>query len=967
VAGAPIADPCVGPAANTPLIYKAADIQDDVKLNKAGWHFPQQRMTALWEDVDDFLGLNALPRKPPEPFFFRANSDTCISYWLTNLMPKEYRVDDFQVRTPTDVVGQHIHLVKFDVLASDGAANGFNYEDGSFAPDEVVTRIAAIRSFNGCSASDPRNGTFPCPVARPHPFFGAGPDRDGNGQGDWIGAQTTVQRWWADPVLDNAGNDRTLRTVFTHDHMSPSTHQQTGLYAGLVIEPRGSRWYHNESGLTLGGRHDGGPTSWQAVIDPPSEPDYREFMLEFGDFQLAYEPGGNGFPDPPRAVNPPGRQEVGIPDLLRRPQVCPESNAAPPCPELISAADPGTMSVNYRNEPVALRVRNPLTNSQAAGQAGDLSYAFASIPRADPALNGQPAFYPPLTADLNDFDPFTPMLRAYENDRVQVRVLVGAHEEGHNFSIHGVKWLFEPSEPNSGYRNSQMMGISEHFEFIIPQLIKNPNGNYADRLWSAGSSTDDFWNGLWGVLRAYNGTRPDLFPLPDNPDGRGPIDPSVAGAWDFSCPKTAPVRSFDVTAVAASTALPLGRLVYNNRTDGSFGPLWDSTSILYVRSTDLDASGKLKPGLASRPEPLILRALAGECIKLTLRNKLPDTLNELDGYNTLPMIVENFNANDVRPSNVVGLHPQLLYYDVSRFDGTMVGRNKDQLVKPGQFTTYEWYAGDAFVNEDTTVTATPIEFGATNLISSDRIEHASKGAIGALIIEPQNGFINEYNPNRRAEATINGGSEGAFREFVLVYQNDVNMRTDQSLGRVCFPNDPIPAAGQGWPVENLACEEDSEDSGQKAINYTTEPLWKRMQHSPGTPFETTDDHTDWWNVLSNTKVGGANPQTPVFQAVPGQKVRFRLLMPGGHSRNIVFSLAGHQWDREPYINNSTQLGRNTFSFWEGAHMGHGPTNHFDVLLRNGAGGKFAIPGDYLARDSVSMGLDSGLWSLFKVQ
>jgi hypothetical protein len=33
-------------------------------------------------------------------------------------------------------------------------------------------------------------------------------------------------------------------------------------------------------------------------------------------------------------------------------------------------------------------------------------------------------------------------------------------------------------------------------------------------------------------------------------------------------------------------------------------------------------------------------------------------------------------------------------------------------------------------------------------------------------------------------------------------------------------------------VENLGCVEDPEDSGQKAINYRTDPLWKRMQHAP---------------------------------------------------------------------------------------------------------------------------------------
>src|SRR4029079_18785898 len=111
-----------------------------------------------------------------------------------------------------------------------------------------------------CTANDARNNTFACPVAQPHPFFGAGPNNA------WLGAQTTVQRWYVDPVLDNTGKDRTLRTVFTHDHFGPSTHQQTGLYAGLVVEPAGSSWYHHETGTQLGTNsgpginQDGGPT-----------------------------------------------------------------------------------------------------------------------------------------------------------------------------------------------------------------------------------------------------------------------------------------------------------------------------------------------------------------------------------------------------------------------------------------------------------------------------------------------------------------------------------------------------------------------------------------------------------------------------------------------------------------------------------------------------------------------------------
>lgn len=111
------------------------------------------------------------------------------------------------------------------------------------------------------------------------------------GQGNCL--QTTVQRWYADDVTNNIGQDRTLRTVFTHDHFGPSTHQHPGLYAGVVIEPVGSMWKHNETGTALGTRTDGGPTTWQAIVEPGNgQKPYREFLLEMGDFSLAYRPDG---------------------------------------------------------------------------------------------------------------------------------------------------------------------------------------------------------------------------------------------------------------------------------------------------------------------------------------------------------------------------------------------------------------------------------------------------------------------------------------------------------------------------------------------------------------------------------------------------------------------------------------------------------------------------------------------------
>ena len=992
--GAPFADPCIDDAGNAigePLFYSAADIQLDVIFNKVGWHFPQQRIATLVADVLPTLEGD----RPPEPLFFRANTDHCIEYHLTNLVPHEYELDDFQVRTPTDILGQHIHLVKFDVTASDGAGNGWNYEDGTFSPGEVRERIEAINELGGLVGLDGVRHLLE-PEFHPH-WPDGGPDENGDGIPDWLGAQTTVQRWFADDVLNNEGEDRTLRTVFTHDHFGPSTHQQAGLYAGLVIEPEGSTWHDQDDGTPLGGRFDGGPTSWRADIHTPNpEESFREFLLEFADFQLAYDEDAITFPDPENAINPPGKMEKGLPFLVERPERCPvqgETTARhplPPCPEMISADDVGTMVVNYRNEPVALRVFDPATGGQAdPDNAGDLALAFSSrVNRADDRLDVQPTFYPPLTPRVGPRDPFTPLLQAFEKDRVQIRILVGAHEEGHNFSVNGQKWLFEPSEPDSGYRNSQMMGISEHFEFELPQLLKNPDRRAVDYLWTAGASTDDLWNGIWGILRVYQGpfglesfdpvapdtTRsagPALAPLetlPSNPGGGRTLASGELDRIDATgvCPTLAPPRDYSVVATTAQRLLPplpgvpcpstdCGTLIYNRREgpDG-FGPLHDPTAILFVRASDVGADGKLLPG---RPiEPLIIRARSGECVNITLRNDLPASpapMPDRDGFATLPFLIDDFNNNQIRASRRAGLHPQLVFYDVSKSDGNNVGVNPIQTVNPGDTKTFNWYAGDVFVNNDGTLRLTPIEFGATGLLPADRVKQVAKGAIGALIVEPPGANWTEL-ASTRAQAKVGAPGVTTFNEFVLLFQNFVNLRCD-GCG-----SDPADFDA----VSNLADTEDAEDSGQKGFNYRTEPMWFRMGFRPDTPLSLTREQ-DFTKALNNVQVGGF-PETPVFTAGPGTQVRFRVVHPGGNQRNNVLTIHGHAWEREPYRLDSTRLGESAFSLFQGAQMGIGPSSHFDALLRNGAGGKNRVRGDYLYRDVVGFHLDGGLWGLMRV-
>ncbi|MFQ5653426.1 MAG: multicopper oxidase domain-containing protein, partial [Planctomycetota bacterium] len=149
--GAPYADPCPptfvdgnGLERPTPeRFYDAAFVQFDMTVNALGHHDRQARIIVLREDV--FPTLDGT--RPPEPLFFRANSGDCVLFQATNLHPNNLNVDDFQVFTPTDTVGQHIHLVKFDVTSSDGSANGWNYEDGTFSAEEVRERIEANNAY----------------------------------------------------------------------------------------------------------------------------------------------------------------------------------------------------------------------------------------------------------------------------------------------------------------------------------------------------------------------------------------------------------------------------------------------------------------------------------------------------------------------------------------------------------------------------------------------------------------------------------------------------------------------------------------------------------------------------------------------------------------------------------------------------------------------------------------------------
>lgn len=790
VQGAPYANPCpLGAPART---YKGAYIQFGLTVNKDGWHDPQARIAVLERDIKPILNGDRLA----EPFFIRARSEECIEFHATNLIPNALNLDDFQVFTPTDTIGQHIHLVKFDVTSADGSANGWNYEDSTFSPDEVRERIHAFNKglekfkWPGLTRLEPKI----------HPMFRSGGAMAGDARGKcavdasgeidrlkhpWCGAQSTVQRWWADPLLSkvSAGGtkDRTIRTVFTHDHMGASSHQQHGMYAALVIEPKGSTWTHlngapmlNAGGL--GKRADGGPTSYAANVTDGKD-NIREYLLAIADFAIVYD-------QKLEPVNPPVKDESAM-FLGHRAQAY-----LRPKPEAISSKDPGTQLFNYRNEPAPLRIAERSRDGdwkQRQGDRGDLANLFSSKVHA-PADDewsvrrtlSPPDFFvhrnlPLSQGNLSDVftrledarqaflrnlkkaepwrmpgDPATPLLAAYENERMQIRLIQGSQEEQHTFVANGIRWRHQAGggdvadgRRKSGYVAAQAIGISEYFEFNVNLLPIRSSGR-ADHFY-ASTSSENLWDGQWGILRAFNvcsgfsgfwfsdfGKHRQL--LKDcKPLWRGvkiqdtgylskhlkfistkeEVDAHPPAKADSVCPDTAsgapaPFVTVEVAAVRVCDLFEnCGKqgsgLVYNSKFR-----LTDPNAIVYqelaYRDSEIVSNRTLqvklddlralhRPALDGSParplEPLVIRAAAGSCIHVSLTNLLevkPSTEVKDVSHNYLPPIADGLNFNQIQMSKVVGMHVPLLTSNVFSSDGSRVGYNGFYQIKGEKFT-----------------------------------------------------------------------------------------------------------------------------------------------------------------------------------------------------------------------------------------------------------------------------------------
>ena len=109
----------------------------------------------------------------------------------------------------------------------------------------------------------------------------------------------------------------------------------------------------------------------------------------------------------------------------------------------------------------------------------------------------------------------------------------------------------------------------------------------------------------------------------------------------------------------------------------------------------------------------------------------------------------------------------------------------------------------------------------------------------------------------------------------------------------------------------------------------------------------------------------SEPKTPIFKAEVGDQVRFRMTHPYGTGDSGVFTIHGHNWQRNPYQNNSTVIGSNNLSQWMGSRDNHGSSDHFDLVIDK-AGGTLGRPGDYLYTAYLPDQALLGAWGIMRV-
>ncbi len=804
----------------------------------------------------------------PNPLAVRADSGDCVAVTLTNELThtQDDQSPDVNVFHAINI---HIHFVQFDVQGSDGVITGLNFEtavlpdNGGTAGETTLASSAAAGATQiqvastsglvpGVSIEVGQGETDTEVVAKVTAINGNTltldqPLQHAHAAGEKAGVEFVQYRWYADSQNG---------TVFFHDHVDALHSWGHGLFGALIEEPPGSTFHDQVTGAPI----RSGPI---ADIETTGSAGFGE-KGDFREFVLWQHEGI-------RSSGSSQGCEMSSFNLRAAPLVDRDPNTA-------SAGAPAGASVpdgvgNYNLGAEASLQAIPCT---AIGTSND-PYVFSSVAHGDPA---------------------TPLLKAYVGDPVVIRQ-VGLDERVGDLRITGHRFAEETFNPNGVLTDAGTAGISEKMDYVLDGGAGKLPGDY---LYYSGRNLE-LESGAWGIFRVMNTLHtsgpnalealPDRTPPPSGPGfpqltftGKAP-PPAAAGPDPNTCPANAPVVSYDVSIFNGIT-FDKGQ---PGESDAAAGGSW---AVMYALSRDEAAiKAGTKPAV-----PLVIRADAGNCLRITLHNDLP---------------TDNFTWTWGSGSTRAGLNIGNVIYNPLDSYGAAIGYDPDSTVAPGQTRIYTY-------NVDK-------ETGANLILNMGNESSWRAGGYGALIAEPAGstwsdpvtGATLDGQSGLAADIHLPNGT--AFREFTSIFSD-----REPDMGHDVMP----------YPVKfpHTYLDYNQQSLTQQEGDITTDPpLWQ--QKSDG--------------------VIGSDPATPTFQAMAGDPVRWRVLDAAGDDA-ISFQVAGHSFPLDHGLTGSqiiearALLGGETFDAYlvNGAGGATKATGDYEYnvgrgpIIQSGAWGLFRV-------------------------
>ncbi|MEW6325559.1 MAG: multicopper oxidase domain-containing protein, partial [Nitrospirota bacterium] len=393
------------------------------------------------------------------------------------------------------------------------------------------------------------------------------------------------------------------------------------------------------------------------------------------------------------------------------------------------------------------------------------------------------------------------------------------------------------------------------------------------------------------------------------------------------CPKGAPVKAYDVSAINVEITL-------NQWLDYHPGYMYVLTENLQsvrdeekanaaARAASGYTPGAVTTGLQTDAiQPLVLRGNQGDCVVVTLRNKL-------DGED-------------------VGIHIHGSSMIIQSTGQAATAANPDSTVEEGRSQVFEWY-----IRPDE-------QEGSHMLHSHVGREQASLGMIGAFIVEPMGSKyldpITGKDTKSGWQAMIEDPKAPDFREYVIFYHEigDESFRPLNRYGEMIPQRDP---------------NTDAYRPSARALNYRSEPFGVNNLALQEKYFHFEDE-----SMAYSSYTFGDVP-TPLPRGYLGDPNKWRLIHGGGEVFHSHHPHGGSiRWLRQPKADGKgdfllTAAGNGPVKYPEVRTTSDrvdveviGPSEVLDLQTECGWGLCQQVAADYLFHCHVAHHYVAGMWS-----